>query len=168
MKPLTIAAAALALAFAYPGTFAHADGSGHKAPHKPHAQQPKGHGAELGGPGDPKKVSRTIEIAMGDDMRFKPASVEVKKGETIRFLARNHGRLKHEMVLGTMKELKEHAAHMRRSPEMSHDDPNAVSVEPGKTGTLIWQFTEAGRFDFACLVPGHFEAGMTGKVVVDR
>jgi uncharacterized cupredoxin-like copper-binding protein len=92
----------------------------------------------------------------------------VKRGETIRFVVRNTGKLKHEMVLGTIRELKEHAKQMRNFPEMEHADPNQVSVEPGKTGELVWRFTKAGTFDFACLVPGHFEAGMFGKVRVNR
>ena len=72
------------------------------------------------------------------------------------------------MVLGTSAELKQHAALMRKFPQMRHSDPNAISVEPGKTGELIWQFTKAGTFGFACLVPGHFEAGMKGTIVVKR
>jgi uncharacterized cupredoxin-like copper-binding protein len=67
-----------------------------------------------------------------------------------------------------MAELKKHAALMQKFPSMEHEDPNAVTVEPGKTGTLIWQFTRAGKFDFACLVPGHFEAGMIGRIEVSR
>lgn len=160
--------AALAFALGYPGTFAHAEGAGHGEAHKQRAQAPKGHGAALGTPGDPKKVTRTIEIGMGDEMRFTPASVDVKEGETIRFLVKNNGAIRHEMVLGTRTELEAHSAHMRKSPGMAHDDPNAVSVEPGGTGTLTWRFTKAGRFDFACLVPGHFEAGMAGSIVVGR
>lgn len=74
--------------------------------------------------------------------------------------------MKHEMVLGTLDELQKHAALMRKFPEMEHDDPNAVSIEPGQTGELVWRFTKTGDFDFACLVPGHFEAGMRGKIVV--
>ena len=166
MRPW-ILAAAFAVALGSIGAFAHDDGkTGTMAP--PRGQEAKGHGAEIGKSGDPKKVSRTIEVAMGDDMRFKPASIEVKRGETIRFVVKNSGALEHEMVLGTRKELKEHAEMMRKHPEMEHDDPNAVSVEPGKTGTLIWQFTKTGTFDFACLVPGHFEAGMVGKIIVRR
>jgi uncharacterized cupredoxin-like copper-binding protein len=105
---------------------------------------------------------------MNDAMRFKPDSIRVKRGETIRFIVRNTGKQKHEMVLGTIKELKEHAELMRKFPEMEHADPNQVSVDPGVTGELVWQFTKAGTFDFACLVPGHFEAGMVGKVRVSR
>src|SRR5205823_13639175 len=98
--------------------------------------------------------------------RFNPASVTVKKGETIRFVVKNSGKLKHEMVLGTAKELREHAELMKKFPEMEHEDPNQLSVEPGKKGELVWQFTRVGTFDFACLQPGHFDAGMRGKVAV--
>jgi uncharacterized cupredoxin-like copper-binding protein len=167
MKPL-ILAAALAFVLGSAGAFAHDDGRSGKTAETRQKKESKGHGADLGKPGDAKKVSRTIEVGMGDDMRFKPADIQVKRGETIKFVVKNHGALTHEMVLGTMKELKEHAALMRKSPEMEHDDPNAVSVEPGKTGALIWQFTKAGTFDYACLVPGHFEAGMVGKIIVSR
>lgn len=130
------------------------------------AQASPGHASALGKPGDPAKVDRTIEIATSDDMRFSPNEIRIKRGQTIRFRVLNGGQMKHEMVLGTLAELKEHAALMRKFPEMEHDDPNAVSVEPGKTGELVWRFTRSGNFDFACLVPGHFEAGMRGKIVV--
>jgi len=124
------------------------------------------HGATLGKPGDPTKVSRTVEVDMTDAMRFTPARVNVKKGETVRFVVKNSGQLKHEMVLGTAKELREHAELMKKFPEMEHADPNQVSLDPGKTGELVWQFTRAGTFDFACLQPGHFDAGMRGKIAV--
>lgn len=129
-------------------------------------QKKDGHASTLGRPGDPAKVSRTVKVGMDDTMRFTPAAIPVKRGETIRFVVTNNGRLKHEMVLGTLTELKEHAAQMRKNPEMVHSDPNAVSVEPGKSGELVWQFTKSGNFDFACLEPGHFEAGMVGKIAV--
>ena len=105
---------------------------------------------------------------MSDAMRFTPSSIKVKRGETIKFVLTNTGQMKHEMVLGTIKELKEHAALMLKFPDMEHADPNMVTVEPGKTGELVWRFTKAGTFDFACLQPGHFEAGMVGKVAVKR
>ena len=124
------------------------------------------HDAAYGKPGEPAKVSRTIEIDMSDAMRFTPATVTARKGETIRFLVKNSGKVKHEMVLGSIKELKEHAALMLKFPEMEHAEPNQSSVDPGKTGELIWQFTKAGTFNFACLQPGHFEAGMRGKIAV--
>lgn len=124
------------------------------------------HDAASGQPGDSKKVSRTINVEMSDTMRFNPSSIEVKRGETIRFMAKNIGKVKHEMVLGTAKELKEHAEMMRKMPGMEHEDANQVKVEPGKTGEIIWRFSKAGTFSFACLEAGHFEAGMVGKVSV--
>lgn len=126
----------------------------------------EGHASALGQPGDPKQVDRTVEISMSDAMRFSPASVSVQRNETVRFVLKNTGRLKHEMVLGTIEELKAHAALMRKFPGMEHADPNQASVEPGRTGELVWKFTQVGTFDFACLQAGHHEAGMNGRVVV--
>ncbi len=126
-----------------------------------------GHGAALGKPGDPAKVSRTIEIGSGDDMRFRPSTIRVKRGETVRLVVKNSGKLDHELVLGSMKELKEHAALMRKHPGMEHDEPNQAAVRPGETREIVWQFTRAGTVDFACTVPGHLEAGMAGKVIVE-
>lgn len=126
-----------------------------------------GHGAQsIGAPGIAAKVTRTINVEMSDDMRFSAAKIDAKQGETIRFIAKNNGKVKHEMVLGSEKELKEHYELMKKNPEMEHNDPNMVSVAPGTSGEIIWQFTKAGRVDFACLQPGHYEAGMKGLVNV--
>lgn len=164
MKRLIIASALVVSLVSATGAMAHGDENHGKK----EEQQTGGHGEALGKPGDPVKVTRSIQVEMNDTMRFKPANIKVKRGETIRFLVRNTGKVKHEMVLGTIGELKKHAELMRKFPEMGHADPNQVSVEPGMTGELIWQFSKAGTFDFACLVPGHFEAGMVGKVRVGR
>jgi uncharacterized cupredoxin-like copper-binding protein len=125
-----------------------------------------GHAAALGQPGDRAKVARSIAVEMNDDMRFVPDRVEVRRGETIRFVVHNGGKVRHEMVLGSARELKAHAELMRKFPGMEHADPKQVSVEPGGTAELVWRFTRSGTFDFACLQPGHYEAGMTGKVAV--
>ncbi len=156
------AALAVTLSLAGTGITAYGDeGHQHKPGAKAHGQP---HASPLGKPGNAKNFSRSVEIAMDDSMRFIPSSIEVKKGETIRFVLKNGGKLKHEMVLGTIEELEKHAALMLKFPEMEHADPNQASVEPGKTGELIWQFTKSGNFDFACLQAGHYEAGMEGKV----
>ena len=126
-----------------------------------------GHEAEaIGKPGVATKTTRTVQIDMTDAMRFLPASVSVKQGETVRFVVKNSGKVKHEMVLGTEKELKEHYEVMKKNPEMEHADENMVTVAPGKTGEIVWQFTKAGKIDFACLQPGHYDAGMKGAVQV--
>lgn len=122
---------------------------------------------QIGKPGDPAKVSRTIEVTMDDSMRFVPDRIQVKAGETVRFFVRNTGKLQHEFVIGTMAQLQEHAAMMRANPGMKHDEPNMTSVPAGKLGGLVWQFDEPGTVDFACLVPGHLEAGMVGQIVVE-
>lgn len=131
-----------------------------------HGEEEHGHANIIGNPGRATEVNRIINVDMADNMRFTPAKIAVKKGETIRFVVKNSGQVRHEMVLGSLKELKEHAEQMRKHPEMEHDDPNQVQVDPGKTGEFIWKFTNAGTFDFACLQPGHFEAGMQGNVAV--
>ena len=125
-----------------------------------------GHAQAVGKAGDLKKISRTIQVLMSDDMKFTPAKVNVQRGETIKFVVSNAGAIKHEMIIGSMAELKEHAEMMRKMPGMEHDEPNQVTLDPGKTGELVWQFTKSGTVDFACLQPGHFEAGMMGKVSV--
>ncbi|MES2585099.1 MAG: cupredoxin family protein [Pseudomonadota bacterium] len=128
-----------------------------------------GHGhtdSAIGKAGSAAKVSRTITVDMSDTMRFTPSSITVKKGETIRLVVKNSGKLPHELVLGTEKELKAHYEAMKKNPEMAHDEPNMVTLAPGKTGEVIWQFTKTGKVDFACLQPGHLDAGMKGVVTV--
>ena len=105
---------------------------------------------------------------MNDAMRFTPSSINVKQGETIRLVVKNSGKLKHELVLGTEKELKEHYEQMKKFPEMEHAEPNMVTLAPGQTGEVIWQFTKAGPVHFACLHPGHYDAGMKGRINVAR
>ncbi|GHC90320.1 hypothetical protein GCM10007320_38510 [Pseudorhodoferax aquiterrae] len=114
------------------------------------------------------KVTRTIKVDMTDAMRFNPATIDVQQNETVRFLITNSGKVKHELVLGTEQELKEHYEVMKKNPEMEHDDPNMVTLAPGKSGEVIWQFTKAGKVDFACLQPGHYDAGMKGAVTVAK
>lgn len=162
MNKLAIVTTLISLTVAVPA-FAHGDEDHDK---KGAMEQHEDHASALGKPGDPAKIDRTVEIIMSDTMRYSPSRIPVKKGETIRFVLKNEGKLKHEMVLGTIRELKEHAAMMQKMPEMEHADPNMIGVEPGKTGELVWQFTKSGKFDFACLQPGHYEAGMKGKIAV--
>ncbi|MGC4366753.1 cupredoxin domain-containing protein [Hydrogenophaga sp. R2] len=120
----------------------------------------------IGEPGVAAKVSRTIQVDAADSMRFTPALVTVKKGETIRFVVSNSGKVPHEFSLGTEKELKEHYEVMKKFPGMEHDEPNKISLKPGQKGEVIWRFTKGGVVDFACLHPGHYDAGMKGQVKV--
>jgi uncharacterized cupredoxin-like copper-binding protein len=97
---------------------------------------------------------------------FRPARIEVREGETVRFVMRHRGRVTHEFVSGTKAELEAHAELMKKHPGMEHDEPYMAHVAPGKTGEIVWTFNRAGEFDFACLIPGHYDAGMVGRVVV--
>ena len=116
--------------------------------------------------GDAKAAKRTVELVMTDNMRFAPDKVEVKQGETVRFVVKNGGKMMHEMVIGTRKELDEHAALMMKFPGMEHDEPYMTHVGPGKVGELVWTFNRPGEFDFACLIAGHYQAGMFGRILV--
>ena len=120
----------------------------------------------FGREGSPKNVRRTIAIDMSDRMRFTPSVITIRKGETVRFDVKNSGQTMHEMVLGTREELEQHAELMRKHPGMEHDDPHMAHVAPGKRERIVWQFTKAGEFYYGCLIPGHFEAGMIGKLIV--
>ena len=115
---------------------------------------------------DPAKAKRTIRVEMTDQMRFHPGEIAIKQGEIVRFVPANKGQVMHEMVLGTMDELKKHAEMMKKHPGMAHDAPSMAHVAPGKQGVIGWQFTKAGEFFYACLIPGHFDAGMMGKINV--
>ena len=122
-----------------------------------------------GVPGNPKKPARTVTVVMTDSdgtMKFSPEKFDVKKGEQVRFVIQNKGALKHEFTLASIKDNDKHAEVMKKFPDMEHDDPNAKSVDPGKTAEIVWRFTKAGAFEFACLIPGHREAGMHGTVTV--
>jgi uncharacterized cupredoxin-like copper-binding protein len=156
-----ILATALLLAGGF--AFAHGDEQ-HSAPRTYDAT--KVEDTPFGQQGDPRKVTRTIRVGMSDNMRFDPESITVEKGETVRFVIANKGAVLHEMVLGTPEALKEHAQLMKKFPGMEHDEPSMAHVKPGAAGDIVWQFTKAGEFQFACLIPGHFEAGMVGKVAV--
>lgn len=116
--------------------------------------------------GDAAKVSRTIHIEMTDDMRFTPSAITIRKDETITFHVVNKGKVMHEMVIGTKKELDSHAEMMKKHPNMEHDEPYMAHVAPGKTQRVTWLFNRTGEFFFACLIPGHYQAGMVGKITV--
>ena len=129
-------------------------------------QTPAAEQKAFGIAGDPTGVTRTIQIRMTDQMRFEPSVIDVKEGDTIRFVHRNVGKVMHEMVIGTRADLVEHAALMRKFPNMEHDEPYMAHVAAGKRGEIVWRFNRAGEFEFACLIPGHFESGLRGTINV--
>lgn len=138
-----------------------------------------GHDVEFGKPGTEATVDRVIEVSM-TEMKFSPDAIEVVEGETVKFVIRNDGRAIHEFNIGIDETWQAHRKEMRKmfkmgmmnmrgvnhekmeASGMMHDDPNSLLLEPGAEAELIWTFTEAGDYGFACNVPGHFEAGMAG------
>ncbi|MGO4175435.1 cupredoxin domain-containing protein [Bosea sp. TAF32] len=159
MRTAAFKLAAIGFLMSASAAFAGPGGAGHS------------HGGEaaFGKAGDPKKPARIVQVVMSErdgKMAFIPDRIEVRRGEQIRFQLRNNGELDHELVLATLEENLKHAIEMQKNPDMEHDDPNAKRLAPKKTGEIVWAFTKAGEFDFSCLIPGHREAGMTGKIVV--
>ena len=165
------------------------------------AQAAPGEHFAFGHPADAAQATRTVDVTLGD-IYFEPKSLDVKKGETVRFVLVNKGRLLHEFNLG---DAAMHAAHQQEMLKMTasgmltptgmkhdmagmdhgiahgseqdseqgtgamkHDDPNSVLVEPGKTAELTWTFTDATGLEFACNLPGHYQAGMVGKVAISQ
>ena len=135
-------------------------------PHDKNAGLVKKEQKDWGIAGNAKAGMRTVEFRMTDNMRFTPDKIEVKQGETVKLIIKNSGAVMHEFVLGTKKELEEHAALMVKFPNMEHDEPYMAHVPAGKTAEIIWTFNRPGDFDFACLIAGHYQAGMVGKITV--
>lgn len=159
-RQLLIAASALGLGMA---RFAQAHGDqahAHKA--GPVRLEQK----DWGVAGQARAVRRTIDVRMGDDMRFSPAHIDVRLGETLRFRVRNTGRVMHEFVIGTPAENAKHAELMVKFPDMEHDEPHMAHVAAGRRGEIVWHFNRAGDVHFACLLPGHYTAGMRGRITV--
>lgn len=134
-----------------------------------------GHGEEMmavGKPGEMKDVRKTIIVSMKENsdgaMVFNPAEIKVKQGQTIRFVIKNTGEFDHEFVLDTHAQVMEHKALMEKFPEMEHDDPNAIRLAPGEKGEIVWTFANEGQFEFACLLPGHYDLGMHGPLTVSH
>jgi uncharacterized cupredoxin-like copper-binding protein len=148
----------LVLAAALPpiGVLAHSPGEAHEH-------------TESGEPGNPREPTRVIQIVMreeGGKMLFAPDRIEVNEGEQIRFMLTNEGMVNHEFVLGTRKEIDEHAKEMKKHAGMEHDDAHSRTLGMYGSDELVWRFTKVGRFVFACLIPGHLERGMIGTVIV--
>ena len=159
-RNLIIATAASLLAFTG-RVLAHGDDK-----HPAKAGPVKKEQTDWGIAGDAGQAKRSVEFGMADNMRFTPDRIAVKLGETVRFVARNNGKVMHEFVIGTKAENQKHAELMVKFPNMEHDEPYMAHVPPGKTAQIVWTFNRAGQFEFACLIAGHYSAGMVGTITV--
>lgn len=153
------------------------------------------HNTDIGQPAKASAAKRTVQVEMGDSF-YKPETIQVKAGETVRFVIKNKGDFLHEFNIGTASM---HAAHQKEMAmmvdhgmltatgvnkdmanmdhskmpgmeghSMKHDDPNSVLVDPGQTRELTWKFTKDVSLEFACNMPGHYESGMVGKVMFQK
>ena len=123
---------------------------------------------EFGMTGDPGKVTRTITVDMIDEMKFEPAEIHVKVGDTLRILAANKGEVLHELVIGRKDDLLKHAKMMEKFPNMEHSEPYMAHANEGQTAEIVWTFSKPGTFEYGCLIPGHYDAGMKGVIVVSQ
>ena len=142
----------------------------------------------IGEKGDPNKIDRTVNIKMYDNY-YEPNFIEVKKGETIKFIVQNLGEMVHEYNIATkemhikhqpeMQKLMEHGILLvdkidmvkmkemsKKDHSLSHSHSNSIMLEPKKTGVIIWKFSKNISLEMACNVPGHYESGMVGKIVL--
>ena len=160
-KRTLLLAASAALLGAATGVRAHGDKD-----HPQNSGAVKKEQKDWGIAGDAKSAKRSIEVGMADNMRFTPARIDVRQGETVKFVVRNTGKVMHEFVIGTKSENGKHAEMMVKFPNMEHDEPYMAHVPPGKTGEIVWTFNRAGEFEFACLIAGHYQGGMVGTIMV--
>lgn len=124
----------------------------------------------IGMKAEKSKGLRTIDITMREtdagEMVFEPKVLKFKKGETVILNFANKGETDHEFVMDTEKNVLEHKVAMEKNPDMEHADDNSLRLKPGATGQIVWTFSKGGKYSFACLIPGHYEAGMHGKLDV--
>lgn len=162
MKPRHCLVAAIGLLVLMPPAIGH----GNLHPPTRAAQKGAAEQQAWGIAADPSRVTRTITIRMLDTMRYEPSRIVVAEGETVRLRAINQGKTLHEIVLGTAEALAAHADLMKRFPGMEHDEPHMAHVGAGRRGEIVWTFNRPGTFEFACLLPGHYESGMKGVIEV--
>lgn len=132
--------------------------------HHEHAQPQ----SPAGAPSNAKKVNKVIQVRMLDSMRFEPSEIQVKSGQTVKFVVTNAGAIRHEFGIGTKEEQAAHAEMMLADPDMKHEDGSVITVEPGETKELVWRFGKPGVYEAACQVPGHYPAGMVARITVKR
>jgi uncharacterized cupredoxin-like copper-binding protein len=130
----------------------------------------EGHGQEMeiGKPAN-KHINRSVTVKMFETeygMVFKPNFLKFEPGQTVKINLINKGELQHEFVMDTEAGIRKHRIEMENMPDMDHNDPNSLRLNPNEKGEILWTFSNSGVFEFACLIPGHYEAGMHGKLSV--
>ena len=126
----------------------------------------------IGLKGEKAKAKRTLNISMRETedgkMLIEPKVLMFRKGETVVLNFTNKGKVDHEFVMDTEDNVQKHKVVMLKNPDMVHADDNSLRLTPGEKGQIIWTFAKDGKYSFACLIPGHYEAGMHGKISVNK
>ncbi|KZX97866.1 MULTISPECIES: cupredoxin domain-containing protein [unclassified Sulfitobacter] len=163
-----IGTCSLFLALMFPAWAVYASSGKDQQPYAGVSETP-GHDP-IGKPGDGSSIDRTIEISVRETasgyMLFEPDAIQIESGSVVRFSISNTGALDHEFFLGSFDEIAKHQQWMREHPDMQHDSANLVSIPSGQNAELIWEFSDVTNLEFACLIPGHREAGMWGVIIV--
>jgi len=143
------------------------------APAMPASAHGPVHAMSGGKLGDPARVSRTVEVVAIENA-FSLKSLQVRDGETVRFVVRNDGMDPHELIIGTTAEHTEHRMMMREMMEAQKrgqphsmavmEHTSGVWVEPGRAASFVWTFARTPNLEFACNIPGHYEDGMHGPI----
>jgi len=126
-----------------------------------------GKNTSIGRLGEMAKVNKAVEVVVSDTTHFTPGLINVKVGDTVLFVVKNTGKFSHEMIIGSIDELRAHAALMQKLPTVEHSQPNMITLNPGQQRNVIWQFTEPGKIDFACLIDWHLKFGTLGEIQAD-
>jgi uncharacterized cupredoxin-like copper-binding protein len=147
---------------------AHGQSSHHDQSAKEEAHQHESTIGPVGAPAQPNATSQTIKVSLTDEMKIKfdQDLTTIKSGTIIQFMVTNEGKIPHEFSIGNQKEQKAHGEMMRKMPGMTHADGTTLTVEPGMTKVLTWNFKGDDVVVFACNIPGHYEAGMFQKAVL--
>jgi len=146
--------------------------SGHKMVEK-EMHQHDDEGSVVGKPAAEADATKTINVVTKDSMRyaFSPEP-DIKAGDIVTFIITNEGQIPHEFSIGDNDEQEAHRTMMQKMPSMVHEDGNTITVKPGETKTLTWNFSGivkgSNEVIFACNVPGHFEAGMFHKMTISQ
>lgn len=176
-KPIWLIGAAALFPFVVMAGGSHGDGHHHQAESAHHQHMGHGddhhatggHASMVGQPAAADVANRTVHVDLLDTMRFAfDTPLALKQGEAVRFVVTNRGQIRHEFSIGSADEQDAHRAMMRKMPNMVHDDPNTVTVDPGQTRELVWRFEGDQPVVFACNIPGHAEAGMVATAMLKR
>lgn len=127
--------------------------------------------AGYGSPAPATKADRTVAVNILPSLRYDPAALSVRPGETVVFKVTNEATAVHEFVLGDTKvqgDYQKMMAGMGSAPMTMRDQANVVDVQPGQTKQLAWTFptSSKGSVIYGSHQPGDYAHGLKGIITV--